>query len=301
MRLAMGAGRARLVRQLLTETLMLFCSAVLAGAGLARGLTSCSCARCRRCRFPSTCRSRSTSRARVHGRDVVRVGAALRSCAGASDVEGRRGVALKDDAQAPARLRLRHAFVVAQVAFSILLVVVAGLFVRALQAAGAVNPGFDPHGVELASLDLSLAGYTRPHGPASRAILRIAFARCPACNRPASRSSSPAASRRSAGRHRPWRRGAERRALFRRGLEHGRAAILRDAAHSDRQRAGFRVSRSGRRSGSRHRRRRHRAAVLAGEDPIGKFIVQTTVGPGGQARADLCKSSASHATSRPAA
>ena len=42
--------------------------------------------------------------------------------------------ALKDDAQIPARVRLRHAFVIAQVAFSILLVVVAGLFVRALQA-----------------------------------------------------------------------------------------------------------------------------------------------------------------------
>jgi predicted permease len=74
--------------------------------------------------------------------------------------------ALKDDAQAPARLRLRHAFVIAQVAVSILLVVVAGLFVRALQAAGSMNPGFDPRGVELASLDLSLAGYTSTTGPA---------------------------------------------------------------------------------------------------------------------------------------
>ena len=73
--------------------------------------------------------------------------------------------ALKDDAQIPARVRLRHAFVIAQVAFSILLVVVAGLFVRALQAAGSGDPGFDPHGVELASLNLSLAGYTDTTGP----------------------------------------------------------------------------------------------------------------------------------------
>jgi predicted permease len=73
--------------------------------------------------------------------------------------------ALKDAAQGPARLRLRHVFVAAQMALSILLVVVAGLFVRALQAAGSSDPGFDPRGVELASLDLSLAGYTNTTGP----------------------------------------------------------------------------------------------------------------------------------------
>src|SRR5207247_4479123 len=70
---------------------------------------------------------------------------------------------------------LRHAFVIAQVAVSILLVVVAGLFVRALQAAGSGNPGFDPHGVELASIDLSLGGYTSTTGPrfASELVDRV--------------------------------------------------------------------------------------------------------------------------------
>jgi predicted permease len=38
------------------------------------------------------------------------------------------------------------------------------LFVRALQRAGSDDPGFDPHGVELASLDLSLAGYRDASG-----------------------------------------------------------------------------------------------------------------------------------------
>ncbi len=63
------------------------------------------------------------------------------------------------------RMGLRHAFVVGQVALSLVLVVAAGLFARALQRAGSIDPGFDPRGVELASLDLSLAGYTAETGP----------------------------------------------------------------------------------------------------------------------------------------
>ena len=72
---------------------------------------------------------------------------------------------LKSDSQGgPERLRLRNAFVISQVAFSIVLVVAAGLFVRALQRAATIDPGFDPRGVEIAALDLSLAGYTADTG-----------------------------------------------------------------------------------------------------------------------------------------
>ena len=74
--------------------------------------------------------------------------------------------ALKNDAQGPSdRLRLRSAFVVAQVAFSILLVVGAGLLARALHRSGSVELGFDQRGVEVAAMDLSLAGYTSTTGP----------------------------------------------------------------------------------------------------------------------------------------
>jgi predicted permease len=73
--------------------------------------------------------------------------------------------ALKDDSQGPSdRLRLRNAFVVAQVAFSILLVVAAGLLGRALGRVTTTDPGFDPRGVEVASIDLSMAGYNEETG-----------------------------------------------------------------------------------------------------------------------------------------
>jgi predicted permease len=40
----------------------------------------------------------------------------------------------------------------------------AGLFIRALGRATEIDPGFDPRGIELAALDLSLAGYTADTG-----------------------------------------------------------------------------------------------------------------------------------------
>jgi predicted permease len=80
---------------------------------------------------------------------------------------------LRDDGPGPiGQVRLRHAFLVAQVAFSLVLVVVAGLFVRALERVGSRNPGFDTSGVEIAAVDLSTAGYSSETAPVfARAIL----------------------------------------------------------------------------------------------------------------------------------
>ncbi|HEY5544829.1 MAG TPA: FtsX-like permease family protein, partial [Gemmatimonadaceae bacterium] len=55
------------------------------------------------------------------------------------------------------RHRLRSGLLVTQMAFSMLLLVVAGLFGRALARARAIDPGFDPRGVQIATLDLQLA------------------------------------------------------------------------------------------------------------------------------------------------
>jgi predicted permease len=162
----MGAGRARLVRQLLAETLMLFSLGGAAGLMIARGLTSMLVSFLPALPFPVDVSLSLDVRAVLFTASVALIAALLSGLAPALQASKADVVsALKDDAQAPGRLRLRHAFVVAQVAFSILLVVVAGLFVRALQAAGSIDPGFDPRGVELASLDLSLAGYTSTTGP----------------------------------------------------------------------------------------------------------------------------------------
>jgi predicted permease len=52
------------------------------------------------------------------------------------------------------RVTLRGALVVLQVAFSLLLLVIAGLFVRSLQQAHAIDLGFQPRGILTLSLDL---------------------------------------------------------------------------------------------------------------------------------------------------
>src|SRR5207244_655791 len=95
--------------------------------------------------------------------------------------------ALKDESQGPSdRLRLRQLFVVAQVAMSILLVVGAAQFVRALQKAGSIELGFDSHGVELTSgISDSPATRVRP-ARCSRPNSSIGSGDCPAFRRPRS-------------------------------------------------------------------------------------------------------------------
>jgi predicted permease len=62
------------------------------------------------------------------------------------------------------RSRLRGALVAAQVCLSLVLLVSAGLLVRSLRAAITLDPGFQPKGALLASVDLFASGYTKDTG-----------------------------------------------------------------------------------------------------------------------------------------
>jgi predicted permease len=166
-RLAIGAGRGRLIRQLLTETFVLFVLGGAAGVALARLMTSLLVTVLPSTPVPIDVSLPLDGRVILFTAGLSLVAAVLSGLvpalqASKSDVVS----SLKNDSQGPSdRLRLRSAFVVAQVAFSILLVVGAGLFVRALQRTGSVQLGYDPRGVEVAYLDLGLAGYTNASGP----------------------------------------------------------------------------------------------------------------------------------------
>jgi predicted permease len=60
--------------------------------------------------------------------------------------------------------RLRNVLVVSQVSLSLVLLIAAGLFLRSLQQAQIMNPGFNPRNVLLASIDLFPNGYEPDEG-----------------------------------------------------------------------------------------------------------------------------------------
>ena len=165
-RLAIGAGRGRLIRQMLVESTLLFLIGGSGGLVLARLMTGALLSLLPAVPLPIDVTLALDGRAVVFTLTLSLVAAILSGLAPAFHASRAEVVgALKSDTQGgPERIWLRHAFVVSQVALSIVLVVGAALFARALQRASEIDPGFDPHGVELATLDLSLGGYTADTG-----------------------------------------------------------------------------------------------------------------------------------------
>ena len=166
LRLAIGAGRARLVRQLLTETVLLFVLGGTVGLLLARGMVSVLVSLLPTLPFPVDLSLTLDGRVIAYTVGLSLLAALLSGLAPALQASKADVLSgLRNDPGLAGRLRLRHAFVIGQVALSIVLIISAGLFLRALQRAASIDPGFDPRGVELASLDLAQAGYTKTTGP----------------------------------------------------------------------------------------------------------------------------------------
>jgi predicted permease len=220
-RLAIGAGRGRLIRQMLVESMLLFLVGGGAGLLLARAMTTLLVSLLPTLPMPVDVTLALDGRAIAFTLGLSLVAAVLSGLAPAlSESKAEVVSALKADARGgPERLRLRNVFVVSQVACSIVLVVGAGLFVRALQRATQIDPGFDSRGVELAALDLSLAGYTADTG---RVFARELIGDARGDGAARRRRPQPRRARRA-------RRPAARRpALLRCRLERRRARLFRD-------------------------------------------------------------------------
>jgi predicted permease len=166
LRLAIGAGRARLIRQLLTEAVLLFVLGGTTGLLLARAMTSVLVSRLPTLPFPVFLSLTLDGRVMAFTVGLSLLAALLSGLLPALDASKADVMSgLRNDAPLVGRLRLRHAFVIGQVAFSIVLIIGAGLFVRALQRAASIDLGFDRHGVELMSIDLTQGGFTNMTGP----------------------------------------------------------------------------------------------------------------------------------------
>jgi predicted permease len=163
-RAAMGASRGRLIRQMLTESIVL---AIFGGAGgllLGMWASGAVASLLPDSKFPIRLDFSFDWRVFAYALAaalltgiVVGVWPALR--AGRADVNGLLHGAGRSDTAGVSRHRLRSALVVSQVAGSLVLLIVAGLFVRSLARAQTVYLGFDPDHVLNAVVDPKSMAY----------------------------------------------------------------------------------------------------------------------------------------------
>ncbi|MFL6207315.1 MAG: ABC transporter permease [Pyrinomonadaceae bacterium] len=173
-RLALGASRGRLIRQLLTESVLL---ALLGGAGgllLAIWLVDAMHTYSPPGNFFPVAFDFSLDKSVLAFTLLLSVltglifGLAPALQASKPDLVS----ALKDEtAMLPGasgsvtrRFSLRNLLVVAQVALSLVLLISAGLFLRSLQQAQRIDPGFNPEHVLTMPLNINLLRYTKPQG-----------------------------------------------------------------------------------------------------------------------------------------
>jgi len=168
-RLSLGAGRFRLIRQLLVESLIL----AMAGGSLAMLLTLWTAGTFASfipaANLPISLNGRADHSVLLAAFAISLLTAGIFGTLPALRVSKLAPVeVLKDESGSvsagPHKSRLASALVTAQISLSLLLLICAGLFVRSLQIAQAQDPGFDPERVLLASYELGPAGYSREQG-----------------------------------------------------------------------------------------------------------------------------------------
>jgi predicted permease len=178
-RAAMGARRPHLIRQVLTETILLALGGGVAGAllgsWLCHSLESLRVLGDFPVRFGLTLDWRVfsyvTAIALVSGVIAGLVPALRASRTDINETLGKGGRGLTNDSGHFAR----NALVVAQVSGSLVLLIAAGLFVRSLNNAETIDLGFDAHNILNVGIDPALQGYDQPRSEAFfRELLRRA-------------------------------------------------------------------------------------------------------------------------------
>lgn len=166
-RLAVGANRMRLIRQLLTESLLLSLAGGAAGALLALGILKLLLALKPPIDFPLAFDVGIDRRVLLFSLVASLASGAVFGLAPALQATRPNLLgALKDtSAQAGAvKTRMRSVLVVAQIAISLVVLISAGLVVRTLQQLQTMNPGFVTQNGLTMSFDLRLQGYDAPRG-----------------------------------------------------------------------------------------------------------------------------------------
>src|SRR6185295_12410861 len=163
-RLSQGAGRARLIRQLLTESLLLALLGGAAGLLLSVWAKHGLVGLLPRMAFPVTPALDLGVDWRVLAFTLLvslSTGLLFGLAPAFATVKDELVSALRGEAAAGGsgrKLGARGALVAAQVALSLVTLIAAGLFLRSLGAANRIDPGYDPEGLAAVSIDVGFAG-----------------------------------------------------------------------------------------------------------------------------------------------
>jgi putative ABC transport system permease protein len=166
-RLSLGAGRARIVRQLLTENVALSLAGGVVGWLVALWMIDLAAAFKPPVDFNLLIDLKPDWRVMIFTVTVSFITGALFGLAPALQASKVDLIpALKDEAGLGGyrRSRFRNGLVVAQVALSLLLLIAAGLIVRSLQQTQMAGPGFEVENRVTMSVDLGLQGYDEARG-----------------------------------------------------------------------------------------------------------------------------------------
>src|SRR5205085_2029853 len=166
-RLALGASRARLVRQLVTESVLLALAGGASGLLLAAWINDLVAGTKLPTDIALVFDLRIDWRVLSFTLTISLVTGVVFSLLPALQASKPELVpALKDEASLGGfrRSRLRNALVVVQVALSLVLLACAGLIVRSLAAAQRMRPGFNPANAVALSFDTGLQGYDEQRG-----------------------------------------------------------------------------------------------------------------------------------------
>jgi putative ABC transport system permease protein len=177
-RLSLGAVRARLVRQLVTESLALSALGAAVGVTIAAWAVPVSLAVLPRADFQGMATRPGLRTFAFTAATCVLTALAFGLIPALQSTRPDVVQALKVDGPAVGarRSRFQAAFMVAQFALAAVLMLAGGSLLRAIRTATALDLGFDPGGVATASFDLTLQGYAaeRTEGFRRQVLERVA-------------------------------------------------------------------------------------------------------------------------------